>query len=209
MKRATLSLLGFGFGLAVSAVSFAETAYTTKSVNLRAGPSRDYPLVARVPGGIPLEINGCVDDWTWCDVSLGLDRGWIYAGSLEYPYENRRVVILGHGPLFRFPVVTFSVGPYWDTYYRGRPWYSRRSYWDHRPPARHWVRPPSSHPPAVRPARPVVVRPPVVHPRPQPARPPVVRREAARPQPVRPAPARPDNKPRPAHRGGDRKPHGN
>jgi uncharacterized protein YraI len=215
MNRAHLFLLGIGFGLVVPAASSAETAYTTKTVNVRAGPSRDYPLVARVPAGVPVEVNGCVDDWTWCDVNLGNDRGWVYAGHLEYPYQDRRVVILGNGPMFGFPIVMFSVGPYWDTYYRGRPWYSRRTYWAQRPPPARWTRSPGSRPPGVRepagrPPRPAVVRPPVNRPRPQAPPPHGGRPEVARPQPqrVRPAPARPPNKPREPRRE-DRKPGGN
>ena len=237
MKRTHLFLLGIVVGLVVPAALPAEVAYTTKTVNLRAGPSRDYELVARAPAGVPVDINGCVDDWTWCDVSLGNDRGWVYAGNLESPYQDQRVVILGHGPVFGFPVVTFSVGPYWDTYYRGRPWYSRRSYWVGRPSPTRFIRPgvsrpsvirppgnrlpgyrppgnrqPGYRPPPVRPVRPEVVRPPVSRPQSQPQpRPHGDKPQVARPQPGRPAQARPpDNRsrPQPQHRE-ERKPGGN
>jgi uncharacterized protein YraI len=227
MNRGYLFLVGIGFGLAVPAASPAQTAYTRKTVNLRAGPSIEYPLVARLPAGVPVEVNGCVDDWTWCDVSIGFDRGWVYAGNLECPYEDRRVVILYDGPIIGFPIVTFSVGPYWDTYYHGRPWYSRRDYWAHRPPPHHWNRPPGSHPPGYRPPAPrpppPVARPPVHRPQPQPPRPqpqpprpppqqqPPRGPEAAKPQPqpARPAPVKPpENKPAPP-RPVERKPGGN
>lgn len=233
MNRTHLLLLGIGFGLVVPGASQAQTAYTTRTVNMRAGPSRDYPVVDQLQPGEAVEINGCLDDWTWCDVSIGNDRGWVYAGSLESPYRNRRVVIYGNGPMFGYPIVGFSVGPYWDTYYRGRPWYSRRSYWAGRPPSASWgglsgvrpygVRPQVNRPQVYQPrtqvvrpqvVRPEVVRPQVVRPqgyRPQvqPQRPPGSRPEMARPQPqaVRPAPARPDNRaPRPER---ERKPGGN
>jgi uncharacterized protein YraI len=237
MNHAHLLLLGIGFGLVVPTASLAETAYTTKAVNLRAGPSREYPLVARVPEGMPVEVNGCVDDWTWCDVSLENGRGWVYAGNLDSPYQDHRVVILGNGPNFGFPIVTFSVGSYWDTYYRGRPWYSRRSYWVGRPAPNRWVgsRPSGVRAQVVRPSRPaVVVRPQVNRPQPErprggrlaagqdPRGPEVARpqRQAARPQPqaarpqpqtARPAQAKPpDNRsrPQPQHRE-ERKPGGN
>ena len=224
MNRGYLLLAGIGFGLIVPAASSAVTAYTRKTVNVRAGPSIEYPLVARIPAGVPVEVYGCVDDWTWCDVSFGFDRGWVYAGNLEYPYEDRRVVILYDGPILGFPIVTFSVGPYWDTYYHGRPWYSRRDYWAHRkPPPHHWNRPPGSHPPGYRPPAPrpppPVARPPVHRPQQQPSRPqpqpprppPQSRPEAAKPQPQppRPAPVKPqENKPAPP-RPVERKPGGN
>jgi uncharacterized protein YraI len=139
MNRTHLLLLGIGFGLVVPAAAPAQTAYTTKTVNLRAGPSRDYPLVMQLPAGEPVAINGCLDDWSWCDVSQGNDRGWVYARSLDSEYQNRRVVIYGNGPMFGFPIVGFSVGSYWDTYYSGRPWYSRRSYWVGQPQSSHWI----------------------------------------------------------------------
>jgi uncharacterized protein YraI len=139
MNRTHLLLLGIGFGLAVAAAAPAQTAYTTKAVNLRAGPSRDYPVVDQLQPGEAVGINGCLDDWSWCDVSVGNDRGWVYAHSLDAEYQNRRVVIYGNGPMFGFPIVGFSVGSYWDTYYRGRPWYSRRSYWVSQPPSAHWI----------------------------------------------------------------------
>ena len=188
-------LLGFWVGLvfAVSASASAQIAYATKPANVRAGPGREYPRVAQIPPGAPVEINGCVDDWTWCDVSFGPDRGWVWAGNLEYPYQNRRVLIISGGPIFGLPIVGFEVGPYWDRYYRGRPWYRRRSYWIGRPPPPHGppgYRPPGSRPPAGRP--PVVrPRPPVVQPRPGP------RREVVRPAPRPPRPARPPAPKRP------------
>ena len=52
---------------------------------MRAGPSQDYELVMKLPAGTRVEVGGCVDDWTWCDVFVGPDRGWVYAGNLEYP----------------------------------------------------------------------------------------------------------------------------
>lgn len=201
MKTTLAFFLGIGFGLVVPSALSAETAYTTKSVNVRAGPSRDYPVVVRIPGGVPVEVAGCVDDWTWCDVMTGDDRGWVYAGNIEYPYQDRRVVVLQNGPIIGFPIISFSIGPYWDSYYRGRPWYSRRDYWVQRPPPPRWVGQPRStvvRPAGPRPSRPVVGRPPGNRaqpqaPHPNVARPPAGRPQAVRPQPppARPAPARP------------------
>jgi uncharacterized protein YraI len=190
--------------VAAPAAAHAQTGWTRKSANLRAGPDQSYPLVARIPADAEVVINGCVDGWSWCDVTVGPDRGWIWAGNLESEYQNRRVLILENGPVFGYPIVTYSVGPYWDTYYRGRPWYGRRTYWiGHPVPLRPgyvrpgYVRPGYVHPahpgravvvhPAPRPPRPVAV-----HPAPRPARPPA-------PAPARPRPAAPRPAERPRH----------
>lgn len=194
MKRVFAPLLEIGLLLIVPAALSAEefTAYTKKSVNLRAGPSRDYPLVARLPYDVPVQVTGCVDDWTWCDVIAWGDRGWVYAGNLEFPYRDRRVVVLDSGPLIGFPIVTFSIGPYWDNYYRNRPWYGRRSYWIHRAPPPHWI----GRPGRPRPSRPIGIRPPGDRPhreprpsvRPPEPRPPVVRPQRDVPRPIQPRP---------------------
>jgi uncharacterized protein YraI len=143
MTRPRFLVLSAILSVALPAGAIAQTAYTVKSANLRSGPSKDYPLVTRVPGGAELSVAGCLDDWTWCDVSVGDDRGWMYAGNLDYPYQNRRVVILSNGGYVGLPIVPFEAGPYWDTYYRGRPWYGRRSYWVGRPFVSHRVIGPS------------------------------------------------------------------
>jgi uncharacterized protein YraI len=203
MRRATgigfslASVLGLGLAaLAAPASLGAETAFTTKTVSLRAGPGRDYPLVASVGPGTPVDVGGCTDDYAWCDVGFQGDHGWAWAGNLEYPYEGRRVVIYGHGPVIGLPITPFAAGPYWDTYYRGRPWYGRRSYWVGRPyvgrpyAGRPYVgrspvyRSPAGRSPGSR--HPVVERPHASRPEARPGpRPESVHREAPRAQPER------------------------
>jgi uncharacterized protein YraI len=127
--------------LAICAVAGAQNAFTSRPMNVRAGPNRDYPLVAQLSGGAPLDIRGCLSDWSWCDASFDGGRGWIYAGGLSFVYEGERVPLYSYGPHLGLPIVTFSLLPYWDHYYRGRPWYSRRDEWEHRRLPHH-MRPP-------------------------------------------------------------------
>ena len=51
MNRAHLLFLGIGFGLVVPAAAQAQTAYTTKTTNMRAGPSRDTADTVCPPPG--------------------------------------------------------------------------------------------------------------------------------------------------------------
>lgn len=203
MSRVRVLALCLAWSLLVAASAAAQTAYAARSANLRAGPGRDYPLVLRIGAGSPVTVFGCLDDWTWCDVAIGQDRGWVYAGNLDFPYQGRRVIVYGNGPSLGFPIISFSLGSYWDNYYRARPWYSRRSYWISRPPRPHRppgvVRPPRPRPPGVYPPPggggggggrpPGTVRPP----RPRPPG------NANRPQPQPPRP----NQPRPQPRQGE------
>jgi uncharacterized protein YraI len=148
-------LLTVGFASVLLAIPFAisaQDAFTTRSVNVRAGPDTSYPAVATLGGGVPVQVMGCLDDWSWCDVAFEDNRGWAYAPYLSYVYQGARVPFYTYAPSFGIPIIGFSVGSYWDRYYRGRPWYGRRDYWDRRAPQH--VRPsgpaPRSTPPSVR-----------------------------------------------------------
>ena len=73
-----LRLLLFVATLVLTASGYAqEQAYTTKSAHLRAGPAREYPVVAIVSPGVQVTVGGCVSDYNWCEVILAdSNRGW-------------------------------------------------------------------------------------------------------------------------------------
>ncbi|MBN8887643.1 MAG: SH3 domain-containing protein [Rudaea sp.] len=136
--------------LCTSLSVFAADAYVNADVNLRSGPGTEYPAVTVVPRWTGLQVQGCVEGYSWCDVLVGADRGWIYAQYLQFVQNNNETVYLdGNGPQLGIPVVSFSLGAYWDSYYPSRPWYRNRGYWiDHRPIYRPLPpRPPSMRPP--------------------------------------------------------------
>jgi len=196
VRRSFLIVLVFA---GVSVPALAQIAYTSTAVNLRAGPDQSYPLVLRVLGGTQVQVFGCLEDYRWCDVGVGFERGWVYAANLFYPYQSQRVPIYGYGPSLGLPIVSFTIGPYWDLYYRNRPWWNNRSYWYQRPPPYYYNRP----------ASPPYYRPPP--PRPPPPRPPSTGRPppppgTGRPPPPPPGggrpPPRPVPMPKPAPGGG-------
>jgi uncharacterized protein YraI len=144
--------------LAAFGVASAQNAFTSRPMNVRAGPNREYPLVAQLGPGSPLDVNGCLSDWSWCDVSFDGNRGWIYAGGLSFVYQGERVPLYSYAPSLGLPIITFSLASYWDAYYRGRPWYSQRNSWARRPLPAH-TRPPGrphAGPPPMPNARPPV-----------------------------------------------------
>ncbi|MGZ5205071.1 MAG: SH3 domain-containing protein [Caldimonas sp.] len=193
---------------ALPALAAAQEAHSIKWVNLRAGPARDYPLVASVGPGTPLAVQGCTDGFGWCDV-IGPDgvRGWVYAGNITYPYQSAEVPVISYGAMIGIPIVTFMIGSYWGSYYQDRPWFRDRGRWEHhRPPPRPVFRPPGPPRPIVRPLpgpRPPFTRPPGDN-RPPGARPPGDRPPppGARPPGRPPGDARPPGGGRPPAGGG-------
>ncbi len=138
MKRIVMVAVLLVAGLAASAAQAqSRTAYAVTHANLRAGPAIDYPRIGSVPDGARLDIYGCVDDWSWCDVQWRGERGWISAGLIEYDYSGRRVGVSGHGAQIGLPILVFAFDSYWSSHYRNRSWYRDRDRWrDHRPQSR-------------------------------------------------------------------------
>jgi uncharacterized protein YraI len=140
-------LLAAGAAQAQGSVAFA-----TRDVHLRAGPARDYPVVAVIPAGAQLLVQGCLPDYRWCDVLAGGSRGWVYAGNISSVYQGASVPLINYGTLLGIGVLGFILDDYWNDHYRGRPWYGERDRWVHRPRVRPAPRPlplprPDVHPP--------------------------------------------------------------
>lgn len=125
MKR-ILSMVALSLSLFATSAFAAFDGYVTGSVYLRAGPDSSYPRVARLHRGTSVVIEGCVDDWSWCDVSTRNDRGWLSANNLQHEYEGHRVLVPRYGVQIGIPIISFVFGSYWDDHYRSRSWYRDR-----------------------------------------------------------------------------------
>jgi uncharacterized protein YraI len=107
----------------------AAEGWVVDDISLQAGPDPTYPSITELAAGTPVAIQGCIDGWTWCDVIVGVDRGWVPGTFLEEDYGGQRVVVIDYGPRVGIPVVSFSLGLYWDQHYHSRPFYSQRQEW--------------------------------------------------------------------------------
>jgi uncharacterized protein YraI len=120
--------------LATASSAFAGQGYLVANVTLRAGPDVGYPSVVGLRAGTPVGIEGCVDGWSWCDVTTGYDRGWVSGNYLQEEYQGQRVLVPAYGVQIGIPIVSFVFGSYWDNYYSDRSWYHNRDHWSHVQP---------------------------------------------------------------------------
>lgn len=123
----------------------AETALITRSVNVRSGPNAALPTVTWLLTGTRVTVLGCISNWSWCDVTSGRERGWIYSRYLSMPFQGTAMTIVAGGPALGLPVVEFALGPYWDEHYQGRLWFAQKAQWqlrwDQLPAPREWREP--------------------------------------------------------------------
>lgn len=130
MKKLWLMAAVAASTLGLPAIAEAAPAFSTGNVNMRSGPSTQYPPVIVIPVGSQVDIRGCLSSANWCDVAYAGYRGWVSGSYLQASYSQRRVYVdpQYYRPL-GIPTVTFSIGSYWDDHYRNRSFYRDRDRW--------------------------------------------------------------------------------
>lgn len=122
--------------VAPMALAQSDRGYTNTNANLRAGPDAGYPRIGTIPGGSSVQVYGCINDWSWCDVTWRGERGWLSAALLDYDYSGRRVRVAGYGAQIGLPILSFVFDSYWNDHYRSSSWYGERERWrGYRPAA--------------------------------------------------------------------------
>jgi uncharacterized protein YraI len=127
-KTLAAAALALGTSVIIAAPADAAPGYAVGRLEVRAGPAFDYPTVGFARPGTRIEINGCLPDWSWCDVTTARDRGWVRANEVQAFARGRRLV---YGSPWNVPTFSFSFGTYWDSHYRNRPFYRDRGRWEH------------------------------------------------------------------------------
>ena len=132
MNKMLFAALAVASAITLPASAQAQSrAIATTDVNLRAGPSTSYPAVNVVGAGDRVRVFGCLDTRAWCDVGYDGQRGWMSSNYLADARERRYT-----GPRYvdrmDAPVISFSIGRYWDDHYRSRNFYRDRDRYDDR-----------------------------------------------------------------------------
>ncbi|MEP6482986.1 MAG: hypothetical protein ABJB01_00965 [Rudaea sp.] len=130
MKRILGTVIALALGAPV--VALANEAYIVGDISLQSGPDSEYPPILDLQAGTPVDVQGCIEGFSWCDVIVGNERGWVPGSYVEEEYDRQPVYLIDYGPRIGVPIVSFSIGTYWDRHYHNRPFYSQRNVWVER-----------------------------------------------------------------------------
>jgi len=112
----------------------ATDAYTAATLNVRAGPGGNYPVIGRLPTRTAVDVRGCTSNRQWCDVSASGFRGWVAGQRLNTTYRNRQSNVSALGALLGLPTVSYNERDYWGRNYYDKDFYRARYGWqnDHK-----------------------------------------------------------------------------
>lgn len=96
---------------------------------LLAGPDYGYPRLAQVPSGVQVMVYGCLRDWSWCDISWRMERGWVEGRNVSVEYRGRRQGLSAVAPYLGLGILFFGLQDYWGQHYRNRPFYREQDRW--------------------------------------------------------------------------------
>ena len=108
--------------LGLSGIAAAAPGHSSGNVNLRAGPGINYPVVGTIPARQPIQIEGCLEGWSWCNVFWRGNYGWV-SGRFTEPVRDSSA---RDGIGYSVPAVTYDMRGYWDRHYSAMPFYSER-----------------------------------------------------------------------------------
>lgn len=107
--------------------AFAAEAYTTATIWLRTGPDINFNRIELVRRNSSVDVYGCTDGYSWCDVDYEGERGWLPASRLQFVYNGRRGSVNNLAPFLGLMILEFSFQDYWSNHYQNRSWYNDRN----------------------------------------------------------------------------------
>lgn len=107
MNRKLLAATAFA-AFAIPAAALALPATVLTDVALRTGPGPAYPIIGTIDRQAIVEVEGCVDAATWCQVSWNGRTGWTYASYLAHETQGRVVVLPDARTQVQVPTIVYQ-----------------------------------------------------------------------------------------------------
>jgi uncharacterized protein YraI len=105
---ARISALAITATLAMSTSAFALPGTAMTDLALRAGPGPMHPVIGTINANAVVEIEGCIDTGTWCQVAWNGQRGWAHASYLGHQMQGQTVVLPQARQQVQIPTVTYQ-----------------------------------------------------------------------------------------------------
>lgn len=106
--HAKILALAAAAAAALPSAAFALPATVLTDVALRTGPGPAYPIIGTIDRQAIVEVEGCVDAATWCQVSWNGRTGWTYATYLAHETQGRVVVLPEARPQVQVPTIVYQ-----------------------------------------------------------------------------------------------------
>lgn len=127
MKSLGAAAIIIGASVMTMAPAIAVPGYATPRLEIKAGPNDRYPTVGYATYNAPLEINRCLRNWRWCEVTTRRARGWVRGQDIQANYRGQR---LEYGTPWNVPQSDFNFDTYWDQNYRDQDFYRQRNQYE-------------------------------------------------------------------------------
>lgn len=107
MKLRT-SVLAAATTLAIASPAFAISGTANVDLPLRAGPGPMHQIIGNVDRNAIVEVEGCVETGTWCQVTASGQRGWAWGANLTAQRGGQTIVITEQRQQLQVPTVVYQ-----------------------------------------------------------------------------------------------------
>lgn len=107
MKLRT-TVLAAAATLAIASPAFAVTGTANADLPLRSGPGPMHNIIGTVDRNATLEVEGCVEAGTWCQVNSKGQRGWVWGANVTAQQAGQTVIVTQQRQALQVPVVTYQ-----------------------------------------------------------------------------------------------------
>ena len=88
-----ISLFAAAATLAMTSTAFALPATVTVDLPLRSGPGPMHTIIATLDHNAIVEVEGCIETGTWCQVATNGQRGWVWGANLSAQAQGQTVIV--------------------------------------------------------------------------------------------------------------------